>query len=483
MPKKMKSPKPIVISGNNYIEAFYQTDYLAKKMMIASSYLCRDVDWKPEGFEVVISSHELRELSGLSRNSLKHLEKAVDKLHRQVIRLKDPENNKNWKSFSYLPKGEYKDGKLTLLINSEMKPFIQDLQKNFTQYHIENVKPLKSGYSIRIFELLKMHAYKGRYRVSIDKLRKMFGLEDKYKTYGMFKKRILDSSKKEIKEYCDIYFEYREIKTGNKVTEIEFEIFEQNKSFSNYEDALAETIMDVEFEKSLPIKNELEKKLNDLGWNGDFEELTNKINIEAIEHYYDTLVTELKKIDKTKIDISQLHEYIDGSIKAQAQRFYDIYCAALRAPLKEVSETIKKYSSAAKELIKLGFIGDVESYIENEGRGLVEEALEVFNKENLKNVKNKIGLLREKIRALKIKKEIEKIDIEEEKTYKRNIFLSKLKKYKTLNSNFLGDYKRFINIPSNNNPADQEVLRKYIGISLEEIPAFILKEFVEWRLN
>jgi plasmid replication initiation protein len=483
MPKKKKSPKPIVISGNNYIEAFYQTDYLAKKMMIASSYLCRDVDWKPEGFEVVISSHELRELSGLSRNSLKHLEKAVDKLHRQVIRLKDPENNKNWKSFSYLPKGEYKDGKLTLLINSEMKPFIQDLQKNFTQYHIENVKPLKSGYSIRIFELLKMHAYRGRYRVTIDKIRKMFGLEDKYKTYGMFKKRVLESSKKEIKEHCDIYFEYRELKTGNKVTELEFEIFEQNKSFSNYEDVLAETITDVEFEESLPIRNELEKKLNDLGWNGDFEELISKISIEAIEHYYDTLKTELKKIDKTKINISQLHKYIDGSIKAQAQRFYDIYHAPLKVPDTEQKIEIGKYSSTAKELLKLGFIGDVESYIEKEGRGLVAEALESFKKEPPKNIKNKIGLLREKIKALKIKKEIEKIDIEEEKTYEKNFFLGKLEKYKRINTSFLEDYKRFINIPRNRNLGDQKVLQKYLGVPLSEIPMSILREFIEWRMN
>jgi plasmid replication initiation protein len=147
------------------------------------------------------------------------------------------------------------------------------------------------------------------------------------------------------------------------------------------------------------------------------------------------------------------------------------------------SRRVAKYSDIAKELIRLGFIGDAEGYIENEGRELVEEALEAFNAENLRNVKNKVGLLREKIRALKIKKEIEKIDIEEERTYGENIFLGKLERYKILKTNFSEDYKRFINIPTNSNSIDQEILQKHVGIPLNEIPLPILKEFIKWRVG
>jgi plasmid replication initiation protein len=482
--RKNNSKKEMVVYQNNFIEAFYQVDFLAKKIMIASSLRCRESDWSDKGCEIIISSNEIRELAGINRNSLKHLEHAVKKLAQTVVTLKNPDNPKDFIIFNYLPHGEYREGVLKMVINRDMKPFVMDLQKNFTQYHIDNIRPLKSEYSIRIFELLKMHAFKDKkFRIMLVELRKMFGLQDKYSDYNMFKKRVIEKAKNELKKHCEIYFEYREIKKGRKVNEIEFDIIKQRKEFSDYEDVLDVTIKDEVLQESVFIKTEFEGQLNELGWTGDFEELVREISFEAIEHYYDILKTKLKKIDKTKISILQLHEYIDGSIKAQARRYYDIYCAALKVPSEEEKKDIKKYSPIAKELIKLGFIGDVESYIESEGRGLVEEAFELFRQERPKRVKNKIGLLRGKIKALKIKKEIEEIDKEEGKTYEKNIFLDKLEKYKTLKTDFSEDYKRFMDIPSNSNPSDQNVLQKHFETPLNELPSSILKEFVEWRVS
>ncbi len=483
--KKKSKKKEMVVYHNNYIEAFYQVDFLAKKIMIASSLRCRESDWSDKGCEIIISSNEIRQLAGINRNSLKHLEHAVKKLAQTVVTLKNPDNPKDFIIFNYLPHGEYKEGVLKMIINRDMKPFIKGLQKNFTQYHIENIRPLKSEYSIRIFELLKMQAFKDKkFRIMLNELRKMFGLQDKYSDYNMFKKRVVEKAKIELKEHCEIYFEYREIKTGRRVTEIEFEIFKQQKDFSDYEDVLGVEIEEAKRNENFPAKSELENQLNRLGWYGKYDELTKEIEIKAIEHYLPVLKRELNELDKTKIATSQLQDYIDGSIRGQAQRFYDIFLAAFEVPLvNEKTEKIDKYSDTAKELIRLGFIGDVENYIKKEGRGLIEEALDTFKKENTENVKNKVGLLREKIKALKIRKEIEIIDKEEKQTYEKNIFLDKIEKYKALESSFTEDYKRFLNIPSNSNPVEQNFLKKFIGESLEDIPKKVLAEFIEWRVK
>ena len=61
---KKKTPKPIIVYDNNYMEALYQTDYLAKKIMIAASLRCREMNWEPTGCEITMSANELRELSG-----------------------------------------------------------------------------------------------------------------------------------------------------------------------------------------------------------------------------------------------------------------------------------------------------------------------------------------------------------------------------------------------------------------------------------
>jgi plasmid replication initiation protein len=352
-----KDPKPIVVYSNDYTEAFYQTDYLSKKMMIASSLRCKKKDWHPEGCEIELSANELQELTGLTKNSLKHLEKAVDKLHKTIIRLKNPDDPRHWISFNYLPKGEYKDGVLKLLINAEMKPFIQGLQKNFTQYHIENIKFLKSGYSIRIFELLKMHAYKKIYLVKIDNLRKMFGLEKKYTKYNNFKQNVIIPAYKELKEHCDIYFEFIEKKKGRQIVEIEFKIFNQKKHFVDIE-ASEDITVNTEIipstehaekenfisEKSHANTTEfspLATELISLGFNGNVEKYieTNGENliyqvlndikktqdISTIQKPIGLLrfkIIELKKIKQIEKDLEKQQENLEIERQASEQKNY-----------------------------------------------------------------------------------------------------------------------------------------------------------------
>ncbi|HBM17504.1 MAG TPA: hypothetical protein DD381_14340 [Lentisphaeria bacterium] len=230
-----------------------------------------------------------------------------------------------------IPTGEYKDGELFLRINREMRPFILGLKKNFTQYHIENIKPLKSGYSIRIFEMLKMNAWKSEtYRIKLDELKKMFGIEDKYKLYTDFKKDVIERAKTELKEHCEIYFEYLEIKHGNKVAEIEFTILRQRKEFST---------------KEIPVAPM------------DF------IDVEPIS------------APDSKDGGSYQGELFDMASQPQ-------------------------YSELGQKLIKMGFMGDPETFIQEEGRELVEITLKAI--EATSGVNNPIGLLRERVKAIKL---------------------------------------------------------------------------------
>jgi len=381
------------------MEALYQTDYLAKKIMIATSLRCQDMNWTDKGCEIIMSSSELREMSGILRGSLQHLEHAVKKLTETSITVRNPNNPKNWIIFNYLPRGEYKNGTLSLLINSEMKPFIQNLQKNFTEYHIENIKPLKSGYSIRIFELLKMSAYKGKYLVKLDALKKMFGITEKYKDYNNLKARVLEPAKRELKEHCEIYFEYREIKTGNKVTEIEFKIFRQSREFS-----LSEAVIDA--------------------------------TIKGIE---------LK-------DIIQKTSAKDGA------------------------KTEQNYSELGKKLIKLGFMGDVERYINEEGREVIAEALKGL--EGQFNVRSMGGLLRRRVGAIKERQTL----LEQEKaenTQKAGKELhDRIDKYLAKTNSFSEDYNRFIEIHLLEE--DINILQKYTGSEIEKLPQRILDDFLQW---
>jgi hypothetical protein len=54
----------------------------------------------------------------------------------------------------------------------------------------------------------------------------MLAAENKYKLNHDFKRFVLDKAMKDLTEFCDITFSYREIKQGKKVAEIEFDIRE-----------------------------------------------------------------------------------------------------------------------------------------------------------------------------------------------------------------------------------------------------------------
>ena len=478
---KNNKKEDMVIYHNDYIEALYQVDLLAKKIMLASSLICRDSDWTDKGCEVIVSSNELYELVAIKKNSLKHLEAAVKKLVQTTVTVKNPKDPKDFVIFNYLPRGEYNNGELKLTINIEMKKFIQDLQKNYTQYHIENIKPLKSEYSIRIFELLKRNAFKKKkITISIKELRKMFGLENSYTDYNMFKKRVIEKAKLELKEHCEIYFEYREIKTGRKVTAIEFKIFQQIKDFSVVDDDIINvTINDSGINKETSENILLEKQLNELGWKGDFVQLTEQISPPVIENYYKILQKELDEIDMQSIDGSQLQKYIDESLKTQAQRYYNISSSVNKIKTKKVSDD-KQSKFIVEKLYKLGFNGNAENFVKKEGIELIEEALLSFKNAYTPNVTNKIGLLRSILENLKHVKKLEQIEKEEKHLFKEKSILDKITKYKNLNKDFSEDYSRFVQAPSNSNEMDRKILEKYRNLSVEDMPEHILKEFIDW---
>ncbi|NLK00097.1 MAG: replication initiation protein [Clostridia bacterium] len=60
--------------------------------------------------------------------------------------------------------------------------------------------------------------------------RRVLKCEDIYARYSDFKRRVILMPQKELKKYSDIYFEFREIKTGRSVTALKFYIKTNTKN-------------------------------------------------------------------------------------------------------------------------------------------------------------------------------------------------------------------------------------------------------------
>lgn len=118
-------------------------------------------------------------------------------------------------------------------LNDDLKPHLLELKKRFLRYDMQNIVGLQSVHSVRMFEILKSYEYLGQVSFEVEFLKTVLELGDKYKLYADFRRYVIDKAREDLLKYCDIFFDYKEVKKGRKVNEI---IFTIKKSKANAEE-------------------------------------------------------------------------------------------------------------------------------------------------------------------------------------------------------------------------------------------------------
>ena len=122
------------------------------------------------------------------------------------------------------------EGEVGFMFDFKLKPYLLQLQSRFTAYQLENILSLKSKYSIRVYELLKQYEGLKYCRFDLMELRELlFVKPGVYPDFNNFKVRILEPTKKDINQYTDISISYSNVKTGRRITAIEFNIIPQKQ--------------------------------------------------------------------------------------------------------------------------------------------------------------------------------------------------------------------------------------------------------------
>jgi plasmid replication initiation protein len=120
-----------------------------------------------------------------------------------------------------------RSGKIMIRLDDDIQEYLIGLiyRNNYTQYEILNILPMKSRYSIRIYELLKSHAFKEKKKINfdIDELKKQLTAEN-YQNFNNFRVKVLDIAVKEINEFTDLGVSYETEKKGKKVVKVIFKI-------------------------------------------------------------------------------------------------------------------------------------------------------------------------------------------------------------------------------------------------------------------
>lgn len=126
---------------------------------------------------------------------------------------------------SILAKAKYikNKGQIQVAFAPDLKPYLLQLKEQFTSTPLRYVLNFKSVHSIRIYEMLQQFRTTSFFVISLDDLKYKLNLEDKYKTYTLFKRRVIEQAQKEL-AHSDMAFDFKEIKIGRKVKRLEFRI-------------------------------------------------------------------------------------------------------------------------------------------------------------------------------------------------------------------------------------------------------------------
>lgn len=154
---------------------------------------------------------------------------------------------KSYKYISLFSKIEYMldERYINFKFDDYMKPHLLDFSR-FIKYRIENILQFKNRYSISFYELFKAQEFKKekikKIVLEINYIHTWLDTPKSYrKLYANLKNKVLEPAMLDLQKFTDIYPKFKEIKTGRKVTHIEFSLTqnvtleEKSKLFDDYE--------------------------------------------------------------------------------------------------------------------------------------------------------------------------------------------------------------------------------------------------------
>lgn len=183
-----------------------------------------------------VSIVELAKSLGIARQNLYvEVMEMCKHLMQEIVFIGDGNPKHKWEMFQWCSKCRYNDGIITIKLHEDLKPYLLELKKHYTQYVLQDILLLKTVYSVRMYELIveemKSRVYADKIatvELSIDTIRKATNTEDKYEQTAMLKVRVIDSSIAEINEKLGYHITYVPIKRSRKIVGYRFTVESKN---------------------------------------------------------------------------------------------------------------------------------------------------------------------------------------------------------------------------------------------------------------
>ncbi len=214
--------------SNELVEARYKLSTVEQKIVLL---LISEIDFEDGDLDYyVIPINTLLKALGMNTGGTDYrfLCDVIDSLMGRVLHI--PLDGESWYKTHWVSAAKYdaKTKEVHFRLDRELHPYLLQLKGTFTSYDRRLIWRLKKSYSIRLYEILAKYRRLKQFRMDVDKLRDILGLDKgKYEQYGHLKARVLMSAQKELDEKTDLTFTFKEIKSGRKVVTLEFSIIQK----------------------------------------------------------------------------------------------------------------------------------------------------------------------------------------------------------------------------------------------------------------
>jgi len=284
----------VLVQSNALTEGRYEFDLIEKRIVyfiirqVREEYVENQTGQR-DIFQDLVIRVPIEALRKADPN-IKRLYESAKKLRTRDIEIN---NEDMWISIGFINYAKHlkKENIMEFGVSKEILPHIVDLTREFTAYQLTVSIVLKSIYTQRFYEICSKWKSSGYCFYKLDNLRKILACEDKFKTFGEFKRGVLDTAQKELKEayeegIADLYFDYDvKEKEKKKVISLEFKIHtkESEKAGTNYTRDDILNFIDMQFRTWFPKDPDYISRVNaacsrDMEiMNGVFDKITKKI--------------------------------------------------------------------------------------------------------------------------------------------------------------------------------------------------------------
>ena len=349
----MENKNEILMKHNALIKARYDINTYENKLFILLLYKLQKIN--ETTCKCLITTSQIKNmLNARTVRNKKEISTLLVELRKRSIYFKIGDK---WGEYGFINGHEYDKRTDTFEITASEKVYslLRDYMKvGYTPINLQIWLSLKSSYSQRFYDLLRLWSNtKTIINYTIEELREILMLENKYEEYRDFKRRVVTPSVKELNETGYFEIDIKENKVGRKVVSIDFIVkdLDKRKYFRNED----KNIIDIENIEDVDVKE-----------NTESDESVNKMFFVPSQKLFTK-----KTLEQFKLDFSS-YDFKDNKIK---NLFYEAVCTTLD------KDNVDKIYVKSYKYFKKVLENKLDSMI-NENKELITESKGSIYKKN-----------------------------------------------------------------------------------------------------